>query len=119
MAESLEELKSLIKIEEIKENPLLNRREVIFQIIHAGKGTPDRWSIRQVIASQLGVSVDCVLVKSLLTRARTHRTKGHAHVYNSPEELSKVEPKHLIIRNLPPEQRAEALKALKESRKGG
>ena len=116
MSEQLEELRSSIVFEGIRDNPLLNRREVDFLIVHMGRGTPDRWSVRQAIASQLGVPVDCVIVKSLNTRAGTNKTRGHAHVYYTPQDLSRVEPKHIVIRNLPPDQREEALKSM---RRGG
>ena len=108
-----------LKIEDVWENPLLSRREVSFTVIHEGAGTPDRWTIRQTLAELFKAPVDCVIVKSLLTRARSYRTKGHAHIYESREELLKVEPRHIYIRNLPPEERAEALKALKEAKRGG
>jgi len=108
-----------LKIEETWENPLLSRREVYFTVIHEGMGTPDRWMIRQTLAELFKASVDCVIVKSLLTRAGSYRTKGHAHIYENKEELLRIEPRHIYIRNLPPKERAEALKALKEAKKGG
>ncbi|RLF11463.1 MAG: 30S ribosomal protein S24e [Thermoprotei archaeon] len=111
--------KPSLKVEEIRENPLLNRREVLFTVFHEGAGTPDRWIIKKTIAEFLGVPVEHVIVKSLTTRARAWKTRGHAHVYDSKEELIKVEPRHLYIRNLPPEERAEALKALRGEKKGG
>ena len=108
-----------LKVEDVRENPLLSRREVFFTVVHEGAGTPDRWMIRQALAELFKAPVDCVIVKSLLTRARSYRTKGHAHIYDSREDLLRTEPRYIYIRNLPPDERAEALKALKEAKRGG
>jgi len=108
-----------LKVEEVRDNPLLNRREVVFTILHGGSGTPSRWLVRQELAGWLKVPVDLVVVKALRTRARSGVTKGHAHVYRSQEELLKVEPSYINLRNLPPQERAEALKKLKGAKAGG
>ncbi|MCX8204123.1 MAG: hypothetical protein N3H31_00430 [Candidatus Nezhaarchaeota archaeon] len=106
-----------IKIEEVRENILLSRREVLFTLLHGGGATPDRWMVRQALAKLLRAPIDCVVVKSLLTRAGSHKTIGHAHVYESSEEALKIEPRHIYVRNLPPEERAKVLRAAKEARK--
>lgn len=105
-----------LKVEEVQENPLLHRREVVFKVLHGEGGTPSRQLVRQLLAGLLKVPVDLVIVKELRTRARTGMTKGHAHVYRSREELLKVEPSYICLRNLPPQERAEALKKLKEAK---
>ncbi|MEM4699459.1 MAG: hypothetical protein QXT74_00735 [Candidatus Nezhaarchaeales archaeon] len=106
-----------IKIEEVRENPLLNRKEVLFTLLHEGGATPDRWTVRQTLSQLLKAPLDCVIVKRLSTRAGSCRTSGHAHVYETKEEAAMVEPRHIYVRNLPPEERAKVAKVAKEAKK--
>ena len=73
-----------VKIISEKENMLLKRREVRFQVEHNQTGsTPTRLEVRKAIASVLKKDVDLVFVKRLETKTGTHTAVGLANVYDS------------------------------------
>ncbi|MCD6510096.1 MAG: 30S ribosomal protein S24e [Thermoprotei archaeon] len=104
-----------LKIVKTKENKLLGRTEVLAEIYHEGKGTPPRHVIRKKIAELLGRPVNAVYVRRLLTEYGIGKTVGEIHVYEDPAIGEEVEPRHIRIRNLNPEER----KKLLEARRGG
>jgi len=97
-----------IKIISKKENPLLKRKEVYFEVNHNQTGsTPHRLEVRKAIANLLKTDVDLVFVKKLETKTGTHTAVGLANVYNSVQQALFVEPEYVIKRNVPPEKPAE------------
>jgi small subunit ribosomal protein S24e len=97
-----------IKVISEKEEPLLKRREVRFQVKHDQPGsTPPRLEVRKAIASALKDKVDIVFVKKLETKTGTHVAVGLANAYDSIDQARLVEPEYIIRRNTPPEKPAE------------
>ena len=96
------------KIISERENPLLKRKEVIFQVEHNQTGsTPPRLEIRKAIASVLKTDMDSVFVKKVETKTGTHTAVGVANVYVSSEQARLIEPEFVIRRNAPPEKSQE------------
>ena len=79
-------------------NPLFKRREVEFRVEEPS--TPSRSSVRIELAVALRVEMNQVYVREMKTRSGTRTTLGVAHVYEDPETALKVEPKHIIERNM-------------------
>jgi len=79
-------------------NPLFKRREVEFRVEEPS--TPSRSSVRIELAVALRVEMNQVYVREMKTRSGTRTTLGVAHVYEDPETAIKVEPKHIIERNM-------------------
>ena len=79
-------------------NPLFKRREVEFRVEEPS--TPSRSSVRIELAVALRVEMNQVYVREMKTRSGTRTTLGVAHVYDDPETALKVEPKHIIERNM-------------------
>jgi len=90
-----------IELTSTKNNPLLSRREVTFEIQEPT--TPSRAAVRREIAVLLKADLDKVYVKKIETKTGTHRTIGLVHVYEDAENALKVEPKHIVNRNTAPE----------------
>jgi len=88
-----------IKIISEKENPLLERKELEFIVIHAGQGTPKRTDIRKKLAAILSKDIDCVYIEHLYSETGKPETKGEARIYESKEKALAIEPKHIIERN--------------------
>lgn len=100
-----------VKIISEKENVLLKRREVRFQVEHNQTGsTPKRLKVRKAIASALKKNIDLVFVKKFETKTGTHTAVGLANVYDSVEQALLVEPEYIIKRNVPPETSEEEKK---------
>ncbi len=81
-----------------KTNPLFKRREVEFKVEEPS--TPSRSSVRIELAVALRVELNQVYVREMKTKSGTRTTVGVAHVYEDPKMALKVEPKHIIERNM-------------------
>ncbi len=80
-------------------NPLIGRRELIFEIVN--EVTPSRERVRSELAAALKVDMERVWIRRLKTNAGTHRTVGLAHVYENGGRAPLIEPKYIIQRNKP------------------
>jgi small subunit ribosomal protein S24e len=91
-----------IKILSQKYNPLLKRKEVVFEVDHSQEGqTSPRLELRKNIANVLKAKADLVFVGKMETKTGTMTAIGEANAYESPEQAKLVEPDHIIIRNVP------------------
>lgn len=101
-----------LKLEQIRENKLLGRREVVALIIHQGASTPTRQQIREAVAAQLGVEPNMVYVRKIATEFGLGASRAEVHVYSSEDAAKAVEPLYIIARNLP-----DGKKLLEEAKK--
>ena len=84
-----------MQIIERRENKLLDRVEIDFQINHTGKPTPTRSSVAKSLAGlEPGSKTDLIVVKELSTRFGQALTTGVALIYANAEALS-VEPAYV------------------------
>jgi small subunit ribosomal protein S24e len=94
-----------IKVISDKQNPLLKRREVQFQVEHTQTGsTPPRLEVRKALASALKANMDLIIIKKFETKTGTNAAIGIANVYDSAEQLKLIEPEYVIKRNVPAEK---------------
>lgn len=100
-----------IKIISKKENPVLKRREVCFQIEQSPKdGTPARLEVKKAVATFMKSEADLVFVKRVETKTGTHTAFGIANVYDSIEQARLIEPEYIVKRNMPSEKPKEEKK---------
>ncbi len=85
-----------------KENQLLKRKEIRFQIKHESVATPMRLDIRRALADALKANVDLVFVKRYTTKPGMHVATGTANLYESLDQAKLVESDYIIKRNIPP-----------------
>ncbi len=92
-----------------KQNPLLKRDEVIFEVDHSEEGeTSSRSEIRQKLADVLKTKLELTFVEKAETKTGTMTAKGEANVYETVDQANLIEREHIIQRNqLKPEQPAE------------
>jgi len=93
-----------IKIVSQKENPLLKRKEVQFNVEHETGSTPPRQQVRRGVAAALKSNVDLVFIKKFETKTGTHMAVGTANLYDSIEQARRIEPESIVKRNVPPEK---------------
>jgi small subunit ribosomal protein S24e len=94
-----------VKIVLEKENPLLKRREIYFQVQHSETGnTPPRSEVRKALAAALKKDSGLVFVRKLATKTGTNTAAGVANIYDSIEQAKLIEPEHIIKRNIPQEK---------------
>ena len=107
----MEEQDLKIKITSKKYNPLLKRKEVVFEVDHSQEGqTSPRLELRKNLANMLKTKLDLVFVEKVETKTGTMTAVGEANAYESPEQAKLVEPEHIITRNAIPEKPAETEK---------
>ena len=102
-----------IKITNQKENPLLKRKEIQFNVEHDTVSTPPRPEVRRAVASALKSNTDLVFIKKFETKTGTHTAVGTANLYESIEQAKLIEPEYIIKRNSPPEKPKEEEKEQK------
>jgi small subunit ribosomal protein S24e len=88
-----------IKIESTKDNVLLKRKEIKYRVIYSGSGSPNRNSIREIIAKNTGSKKELVIVDSLKQEAGKMELIGYCKVYEDNKSAMLYEPDYELIRN--------------------
>jgi small subunit ribosomal protein S24e len=84
-------------------NPLLKRKEVVFEVDHTQEGqTTPRKQLRQSLAALLKTTSDLTFVEKMETKTGTMIAMGTAHVYDTTEQAKALERDHIIARDMPP-----------------
>lgn len=89
-----------IRVESEKYNPLLKRREIYLRIKFSEK-TPKRQEVREKVAGHFSVELDRIVVNSIKTEFGKKEAKCYVKIYDSAEELKKIEEEHILVRNFP------------------
>ncbi len=87
-----------IKVINDRNNPMLERREVIFKIEHDGP-TPSRKSVVDNIVATMNSKQGLVVVDRMKTEFGKRETVGYVKIYESQEKVIEVERPHVIERN--------------------
>ncbi|HHC18964.1 MAG TPA: 30S ribosomal protein S24e [Euryarchaeota archaeon] len=87
-----------LTIESKRYNPLLKRTEIYARIVHKKAATPSREDVRNLIASEFGVKKDLVIVQYIRTGFGWTVSKAYVKIYDSLDDLKKVEPKYVLRR---------------------
>ncbi|MFP9193018.1 30S ribosomal protein S24e [Natronosalvus vescus] len=81
-----------------KENPMLHRTDVTFELVH-DEATPSRLQVRDSLAAKLNKNADEVVIRKLDTKFGMRKTIGAAKVYESSAHAAEVEQEHMLERN--------------------
>lgn len=106
-----------IEIVDRKENKLLNRIEVKFNILHEGEKTPERELVRSNLSSLLKVKKDLVIVDYIKPKFGIQQSAGYAKIYKTIDDAKKIEREHILRRNKVGEKKEE-VKEVEEGAKG-
>jgi len=82
------------------DNPLLDRKEITFNISHTG-ATPSRDKIKNKLVAQLNSRHELVIVDNIRTEYGTQNTSGYAKIYSDVDRANEIENKHVLKRNKP------------------
>lgn len=97
-----------VKVTSEKENPMLKRKEISFQVEHTQTGhTPSRTEVRKAIVAITKADENVVFVRKFETKTGTHTAVGIANIYDTVEQAKLIEPEYVIKRNSPPEKTKE------------
>ena len=104
-----------IRIIKETENPLLKRREIVFEIQHPKGRTPTIAEAREAVSALKKTPVEAVYVRNLKSVSGRQSSIGEAHVYFSTED-ARIEPMHVRVANLPPDEKKRRKEELKKMR---
>ena len=88
-----------LKILEKKQNALLNRTEVDFNLEHPNEQTPKREVVRDMISKELKVKKEVVVIDKIRPEFGRGVSRGYAKIYTSKEIAQKTERPHQLKRN--------------------
>ncbi len=80
------------------DNPLLDRKEIRFNISHTG-ATPSRDEIKNKLVALLNSRHELVIVDKIGTEYGTQNTTGYAKMYSDVDRANEIEKKHILKRN--------------------
>jgi len=103
-----------INIDSKRNNPLLNRTEVHFTIIHEGEKTPNRDLVRAELADKLNSKKEQIIVNYINPGFGKSVSTGYAKIYSSKDKIEDQERKHILKRNLPAEAKKDKPKEEKK-----
>lgn len=91
-----------------KQNPLLKRKEIAFEVDHNKEGkTSSRNELRKNLAKMLDTKPELVFISKIETTTGAMTAKAKANAYESIAQAELIERKHIIARNVPPEAPSE------------
>lgn len=97
-----------------KENPLLERTELRFKVLHRGEKTPERELVREKLASMLNEKKELVIVDHMRSQFGKQESLGYAKIYKSRERAMRVERDRTLVRNKLKEAKAAKAASKKE-----
>ena len=106
------------KILEHKENKLIGRTEIKFEIVYEHK-PPARAEAIESISTAARVQKDFFVLNTMANIFGIHKVAGIAHVYKNKEEMMKYETRNILIRNKLAEKKVKAVAAAPAAKKKG
>lgn len=97
-----------IEIKDKNENPLLNRTEIYFDCVYQGEATPNAVDIKNKLVALLDADKKLLVIDSVLPKFGEGRADGYAKIYDSEENLNKIEAKHILTKNQEPQKDEES-----------
>jgi len=97
-------------------NPLIRRREIVFQVEHPGSPTPTASSLKDRLAGLLGSKPEATFIVSLKGLAGLQRSEGVCHIYSSSADGKILEPEHTQRLNMGLDERKKVLEEMKKAK---
>ncbi|ACJ17401.1 SSU ribosomal protein S24E [Thermococcus onnurineus NA1] len=88
-----------IKVTEIKENKLLGRKEIYFDVIHEGEPTPSRKDVKGKLVAMLDLDPETTVLQYIKSYFGSRVSKGYAKAYESKERMLYIEPEYILVRD--------------------
>ena len=93
-----------IEFIEEKENKLFNRKEIKFYVDYDGEATPKVLDIKSKLVALLNTKKDLIVVDNVQPHYGEPKALGYAKVYDTVDDLTYIETKHVIAKNEEPEE---------------
>nr|AIU94821.1 60S ribosomal protein [Phragmatopoma lapidosa] len=95
-------------------NRLLNRKQMIVDVLHPGRATVPKTEVRQKLASMYKTTADTIFAFGFRTQFGGGKTTGFALIYDTLDYAKKFEPKYRLQRHGLYEKKRMARKQRKE-----
>ena len=92
-----------IEIFEEKDNKVFNRKEIKFYIEYEGESTPNLLDVKSKLIAILNCKKTNIVVDTIQPLYGEPKATGYAKVYDTPDDLTYIEPEHIIAKNTEPE----------------
>ena len=79
-------------------NQLLNRKELQLEITHTNQSSPDKTTVASELSSTYSIPSEQIYVYDMSTKQGLHKTIAKASMYNSFEDLKKIERAFVVAR---------------------
>ncbi|KAL4695028.1 hypothetical protein H8959_000123 [Pygathrix nigripes] len=80
-------------------NRLLQRKQMVIDVLHHGKATVTKTEIREKLAKMYKTTLDVIFVSGFRTHFGGGKTTGFGMIYDSLDYAKKNEPKHRLARH--------------------
>jgi small subunit ribosomal protein S24e len=88
-----------IRIIEVKENPLVGRKEIYFEVVHEGEPTPSRKDVKGKLVAMLDLNPETTIVQYIRSYFGSRVSRGFAKSYESKERMLYIEPEYILKRD--------------------
>lgn len=88
----------IVRTRKLMRNPLLNRRQFVVDVHHTGAKPVSKTELREHIARLHKVDGKTVVVFGFKTAFGGGRSTGFGLIYDSAADLTKMEPRHRLMR---------------------
>ena len=88
-----------IRVTEVKENKLLGRKEIYFDVIHDGEATPSREAVKGKLVAMLDLDPNTTVLQYIRSYFGSTVSKGYAKAYETRERMLYIEPDYILIRD--------------------
>ncbi len=87
-----------VRVTEVKENKLLGRKEIHFEVIHEGEPTPSRKDVKGKLVAMLDLNPETTVIQYLRSYFGSHISKGYAKAYDDRDRMMYIEPDYVLIK---------------------
>merc|ERR1712223_1856794 len=93
------ETAATIRTRKFLTNRLLNRKQMVVDVLHPGRATVPKTEVREKLATMYKSTPDVIFCFGFRTQFGGGKTTGFALIYDSLDFAKKFEPKHRLVRH--------------------
>lgn len=97
-----------LEIKTNNRNEVLKRNEVVAET--GEKATPSRGALREKLSAMLNAPQERIVINKIITSFGKKKVEIYAKIYDTSEQLKKIEQKHMLKRNFKEEAKKEEAK---------
>lgn len=87
-----------LKVIKSTPNQLLNRKELQLEITHTNQSSPDKKTVTSELSANYSLPEQQIYVYNMRTKQGLHKTIASASLYNTFEDLKKIERSFVVAR---------------------